>query len=227
MPAGYENIAGANIREGYVVSYVDQSGYVRVVHDVFDSYSTSYKPGLRDFVPVSFTAPPSASDLLVGTQITARAIVDTRDGLLRMENLITWEAGTGTVTTKMTISNKSTHASVRLLNIKRVADVNAGGEKGNTSFAGPSSVYFFNPLCHCRPPIPPGPWVPTVVFSGSAASALNLLAGDNSELFNAVSGDSLIGRQLDTDTQGVLVFKIDAVLPPGASRTATVTHEMR
>lgn len=227
MPAGYENIAGQSSREGYVLSYIDQTGTTRIIHDVFDSHSMSLKPGVRDFVPISFTAPPSTNDLAVNTLISATAVLDTRDGLLRLQNVITWRAGTGTVNVKMTVTNRSA-TSVRLLNLKRVADVNAGGETLNTSFALPNEVYYFRPVCTCRPPIPPGPWVPLVVFSGGPnAVAMNVSAGDDSELFNVGPGPSLIGRQVDTDTQGVLIFKPDAPLPPGASMTANVAHDIR
>jgi hypothetical protein len=226
-PAGYENIAGQRSREGYVVSYIDQTGTTRIIHDVFDSYSSTIKSGYRDFVPVSFTAPPSASDLAVNTLIAARTVLDTRDGLLRLENVITWIAGTGTVSVKMTITNRSA-TSVRLLNLKRAVDINAGGDTLNTSFVLPNEVYYFNPVCTCRPPIPPGPWVPLVVFSGGPnAVALNLHASDDSELFNVGPGPSLIGRQTDIDTQGVLIFKADAPLPPGGSMTGNVTHDIR
>ena len=225
-PAGYENIAVQGSREGYVVSYIDQTGATRVIHDVFSSQSSVLKPGSRDFIPVSFAAPPSAGDLAINTLITATSVVHTRDGLLRLENVIAWRAGTGTVDIKMTITNRSL-ATVKLLNVKRVADINAGGEESNSSSGQTDSVFYFRPVCTCRPPIPPGPWVPLVALSGTNSIALNVLAGDDFELFNVGPGDSLIGRQTDIDTQGVLIFKPNAPLPPGGSMTATVAHDVR
>jgi hypothetical protein len=225
-PAGYENIAVQGSREGYVVSYIDQTGATRVIHDVFNSHSTAFKPGSRDFIPVSFSAPPSTSDLAIDTLISATSVLHTRDGLLRLENVITWRAGTGTVDIRMTLTNRSA-APVKLLNVKRVADINAGGEKSNSSSGQSDSVFYFRPVCTCRPPVPPGPWVPLVVLTGANATALNVLAGDDSELFNVGPGDSLIGRQTDLDTQGVLIFKPNAPLPPGGAMTATVAHDVR
>jgi hypothetical protein len=225
-PAGYENIAAQGAREGFVISYIDPNGIIRILHDVFDTHSSSFKQGLRDFVLVSFTAPPSTGDLAVNTLISTKSVLDTRDGLLRLENEITWKAGTGTVNIRMTVINKSA-TTVRVLNLKRVADVNAGADTQNTSFGLTDSVVYFKPVCTCRPPIPPGPWIPLVFFSGTNAVALNVLASDDSELVSVGPGPSLIGRQLDTDTQGVLVFKADGPLPPGGMMNATVTHDVR
>jgi hypothetical protein len=227
MPAGYENIAGQRTREGYVVSYIDQYGITRVIHDVYDSYSTTFKSGERDLVPVSFTAPPSASGLAINTLISATAVLHTRDGLLRLENLITWRAGTGTVNVKMTIANRSANSSVKVLNLKRVADVNVARETLNTSVASSDFILFHNPLCSCPPPVPPGPWIPLVVFSGSNAIPLNTLASDDWELFNVGPGESLTGRQTNLDTQGVLVFRPNAPLPPLGSTSANVVHDIR
>ena len=227
-PAGYENIGAGRIREGYVLAYVDANGTTRVVHDVFDSFSSTIKPNMKDFVPVSFTAPPSSEEIAVNTPITATAVHDTRDGLLRIENSISWTAGTGMVNVTMTVTNRSNSVPVRILTIKRVSDANAGGVKLNNSFVAGRTVYFFNPTCLCRPPIPPGPWIPLVTISGTGNStALNLAAGDDSELFSAGPGESLPGPQTGIDTQAAIVYKVNAFVNPGAFRVAAVMHEVR
>lgn len=204
-PAGFEHINVKRPREGYVLAYQFLGSLKTLVaYDTFDTFSSNIKPGKRDFVPVSFVAPPSRVNIRFGEVITAVAVVETSDGRLRLTNKITWPAGSETVVTAMTIQNRS-KGRLRLLTGKRHMDIDTdgGGLVGKAPpdaniVVGPSALTLnLNPFrtsasaftlnilarpCFCPPP-PPGPPVePTdvVTITGSFATGATTATGSTS-----------------------------------------------
>lgn len=248
---------GAENREGYVISYVDSAGIVRVVHDAYDSYSAGIRPGERDFVQASFTAPPSQSRIPLNTMISATAVVDTRDGLLRLSNEITWRAGTGAVNVKMTVTNRSNIRSVRVMNVKRVlapfglgmditslitrdgASAKASGRLGGLDMdpTCPDSIRFSKP--QRTPPPPPPPWEiimclpqpPQSLQSLQSTQPPHMLLAQSDDLYdlqNIGPGVSLGDFVMGIQTQGIFVFPINSIIAPlGSAGGKNVNYGMR
>jgi hypothetical protein len=157
-PMGFGHIDN---HEGYVLAYDDPyDGTTRVLHDVFDSQSMSIKPGLPDFVPVSFEGPPSGTSFEINTLVSATAVVDTRDGLLRLTHQFTWRAGTGTVNVKTTITNLAavsvylrSHKHHGNINLDSHGDFGAAGRL-NSVITDPNlrAIAVYNKTDRCDPP---------------------------------------------------------------------------
>lgn len=222
-----ERVERTGPREGYVLSYVDGEGVTRVVHDVYDSYSAVIRPGARDFVQRSFIAPPSQHRIPLDTLISATAVVDTQDGLLRLENEIRWRAGTGVVQVRMTITNRSATRSVRVINVKRVSAPVLGPDTHLMSVTMPDLVSFMINKCNCPPPIPPPPWaLPEIIMRGDRPSnVLQVLADDDYDLHNVESGRSLGDLVTGINTQGVIVFQINSLIAPQELINMNISHE--
>ena len=248
-PAGFGHIEG---REGYVLAYDDPySATTRVLYDVFDSQSMSIKAGLRDFVPVSFEGPPSGTTFPINALVSATAVVDTRDGLLRLTRQFTWRAGTGTVTVRTTITNLAPAPfllrSYKHFNNIRLNNYGAYGVPGrlNPIIIDPTSRLMTVLPCappDCPPPpipfSPPSP--PPITFTPDAVSrhllqmsgsptptrAIVSRAGDDSELRLATPGTSLYDTKTPGDYQQTLAWVINQNLAAGGSRSFTTTYQV-
>ena len=229
-PGRPEDVEAAWHREGYVISYVDGAGVIRIVHDVHDSYSADIRPGERDFIQGPFTAPPSQNNIPLDTMVSATAVVDTQDGLLRLKNEITWVAGTGIVHVKMTITNRSDRQSMRVINVKRVAAPVQGSDLDPHEFVimNNSVVVSRYDKCICPPPIP-RPWPPwTITMSGdSPAVVLLARADDDYELQHAEPRDASSSPITGTIAQGVFVFQKNDEIPSlGSNEAVNISYGM-
>jgi hypothetical protein len=209
-PGGFEHLDVKRPREGYVLAYQPLgSATTLVAYDTFDIFSSNIKSGTRDFVPVSFVAPPSLVNIPYGDLITAVAVVETSDRRLRLTSRIDWVAGSEAVLITMTIQNRSS-GKVRLVTVKRHIDVDTDGGgllgKGppdaNLVVGTPFRLSLVGRPCYCPPPAPgPPPRMPfseptdVVTLSASAATistsaAASMSAASSSPVIPSISGIS-------------------------------------
>jgi hypothetical protein len=184
-PRGFEHMAGHDAPlHGYVLSYRDpRTNALRVVHNVNRSQSSTIKPGLADFVPVSFEGPPSGEVLPRGKLVRASALVATRDGYVQIKTIYSWLEGSLRVEYQV----RSTSRPVKILSFKTQSrfaidgggafglrepksDVEAIAEPPATPggpILGPGVIVLAGPCCRrccqpgefcgeCPPQLPPG-----------------------------------------------------------------------
>jgi hypothetical protein len=237
-PFGFEHIkSSTRAREGYVISYTNPStGQERVIFDVHDVYSSVL--ARRDFVPVSFSGPATGTVFHVNSPVSATAIVDTADGLLRLTQRIDWLAGLGGVTIRSTVANRVS-VPVRVNFVKRHVDLNpdGGGSYGTNQYSnwervsGGVDVYAW---CNCGPPPGPPPLTPAMVslhvikFTGDPAPSYTMIhtAADTSEFYTVGPSftTDLRGPRTSENNQVTLVWP-GSTLGPSVSQTYIARYQ--
>jgi hypothetical protein len=110
-PRGFEHVAGGleDPINGYVLAYWDpRTGVLRVLHNVYRSQSSTIKPGLSDFVPLSFEGPASGTVFSRAKLVRASVTVGTRDGLFLIRTTYSWLQGTLRVDSVLTAVSRAT-----------------------------------------------------------------------------------------------------------------------
>jgi hypothetical protein len=165
-PAGFEHLRNASgrAREGYRIRYVDATGATREVFHFGDTASSSIVPSSPDLLPEPLIGPPTGTRYAVGTVVTAKAAVRTRDNRLRIEQELRWVVGLDQLI-KVKVINIS-GAPLTILWFDRLADLNvsAGGvygtrESRNSFIPIPTGVVSVEVRCRvalCPPPCNPG-----------------------------------------------------------------------
>jgi hypothetical protein len=112
-----------------VLAYRDPlTGTRRILYNVYRSQSSTIKPGLPDFVPISFEGPSSGSEFPRGSVVGAAVVVRTQDGLVEIRTTYSWIGGMVRVESVV----RSVSHTIRLLAFKRQSryPVDAGGVFG-------------------------------------------------------------------------------------------------
>lgn len=228
-PAGYDHIAGLRTRDGYVVAYYDPiSARTRVVFDVADRFSSTISAGLRDLTPVSFSGPPNGSTFNIGAPVTATAIVETRDHVLRLVHTFSWTAGLGTVLVQTRVINNLPGLTVGLRTFKAHSDLNVDRKTSNNFNRVANSVAIDDrcaPNGYC-PPCDPGkddcPTDRLVTLNPAAGSVVTIIkaANDDTELTSvgASLATNRTGVRTLEDNQVTLVWAVDTPLAAGTER---------
>jgi YD repeat-containing protein len=242
-PTGYEHLAlGGVAREGYIISYDDPTTEVtRLVYDLGDRRSTVFSSS-GDFIPLSLDPLPPYRTLDVGNSFTLKAVVQTRDALLRLTHTFTVRGGIGEVVVGMEVRNNSSSRSIFLRSVKRHANINkdAGGSYGNgnrmsdATSDGATALFYTREPC---PPPPPPPELPrghTVTMTGDRVQTLGLavsarpivkpFAGTPSEALLSSCGSSPTLPRRDEDSEVTMCWPISRTLLPGSSLTFTTTY---
>lgn len=161
-PRGFEHVAGGPDLplDGYVLSYREPgTGTVRVLHNVYRSQSSTIKPGLPDFVPISFQGPPSNTVFPRGKVVRATVIVGTQDGLLQVRTTYSWMEAMVSMDTLVTAVVRP----VRVISVKRLIHYTPDG-------SGPYGLLgnkFDVLTVEQPPPMPQSVDVPSVIIQGA------------------------------------------------------------